>query len=82
MAIFSRNSAHHQEKENNDAYDSNEKVRKDVEGAQGEPRNIAGNKEKEDPFGDESNSEVKYRTMAWWSVAPFSNIFHRPSANV
>lgn len=24
--------------------------------------------EKSDPFGDESNSEVKYRTMAWWSV--------------
>lgn len=26
--------------------------------------------EKCDPFGDESNSEVKYRTMAWWSVLP------------
>lgn len=26
--------------------------------------------EKSDPFGDESNSEVKYRTMAWWSVLP------------
>lgn len=24
--------------------------------------------EKSDPFGDESNSEVKYRTMAWWLV--------------
>jgi hypothetical protein len=23
---------------------------------------------KEDPFGDESDSEVKYRTMAWWYV--------------
>ncbi len=21
---------------------------------------------KTDPFGDESNSEVKYKTMAWW----------------
>ena len=21
---------------------------------------------KDDPFGDESDSEVKYRTMAWW----------------
>ena len=21
---------------------------------------------KEDPFGDESNSEVKYKTMKWW----------------
>lgn len=27
--------------------------------------------EKSDPFGDESNSEVKYRTMAWWLVLPF-----------
>ena len=23
---------------------------------------------KEDPFGDESDAEVKYRTMAWWYV--------------
>lgn len=23
---------------------------------------------KDDPFGDETNSEVKYRTMAWWLV--------------
>ena len=21
---------------------------------------------KDDPFGDETNSDVKYRTMAWW----------------
>ena len=21
-----------------------------------------------DPFGDETNSEVKYRTLTWWSV--------------
>jgi hypothetical protein len=21
---------------------------------------------KEDPFGDESNSDVKYKTMTWW----------------
>ena len=21
---------------------------------------------KDDPFGDESNSEVKYKVMAWW----------------
>lgn len=46
--------------------DSNEKVSDDVEGGQAEPRNSVGSKEKEDPFGDESNSEVKYRTMAWW----------------
>ena len=25
-----------------------------------------GYKGKEDPFGDETHSEVKYRTMAWW----------------
>lgn len=23
-------------------------------------------KESDDPFGDESNSEIKYKTMAWW----------------
>ena len=23
-------------------------------------------KDSDDPFGDESKSEVKYRTMAWW----------------
>lgn len=23
---------------------------------------------KEDPFGDESNAEVKYRTLAWWQA--------------
>lgn len=46
--------------------DSKEKVSDDVEGGQAEPRNSVVYKEKEDPFGDESNSEVKYRTMAWW----------------
>ncbi len=25
-----------------------------------------GYKGKDEPFGDETNSEVKYRTMAWW----------------
>ena len=25
---------------------------------------------KEDPFGDESNSDVKYKTMAWWYDSP------------
>lgn len=75
MAIFSRNGGHHQEE--NDAYDSNEKVSDDVEVGQEEPRNIPGHQEKEDPFGDESNSEVKYRTMAWWSVALSPNISRR-----
>jgi hypothetical protein len=23
----------------------------------------------DDPFGDETNNEVKYRTMTWWQVA-------------
>lgn len=32
----------------------------------GQPRSSVGYKGKEDPFGDESKSEVKYRTMAWW----------------
>lgn len=25
-----------------------------------------GPKGKEDPFGDESNSQVKYKTLRWW----------------
>lgn len=45
--------------------DSKEKVSDDLEG-RAEPRSSVGSKGKEDPFGDESNSEVKYRTMAWW----------------
>lgn len=24
-----------------------------------------------DAFGDESNAEVKYKTMEWWLVSPF-----------
>jgi hypothetical protein len=31
----------------------------------GNSRSVS-NKDSEDPFGDETNSEVKYRTMAWW----------------
>lgn len=54
---------HERESEYNDAY---EKVSDDVEGGRIEPRSSIGSKEKEDPFGDESNSEIKYRTMAWW----------------
>lgn len=50
--------------------DSKEKVSDDLEG-RAEPRSSVGSKEKEDPFGDESNSEVKYRTMAWWWVPLF-----------
>ena len=32
------------------------------------PSNSEGSTGKDDPFGDETNSEVKYRTMTWWSV--------------
>ena len=31
------------------------------------PRTL-GYKGKDDPFGDESDSEVKYRTMHWWQA--------------
>lgn len=34
-----------------------------------EPQTV-GYKGKNDPFGDETHSEVKYRTMRWWYV-PF-----------
>ena len=30
------------------------------------PSRAVGYKGKVDPFGDETKSEVKYRTMAWW----------------
>lgn len=30
------------------------------------PSKSKGSMGKNDPFGDETNSEVKYRTMAWW----------------
>ena len=36
------------------------------------PSKGKGSVGKDDPFGDETNSEVKYRTMAWWSVASAS----------
>ncbi|KAL9127413.1 MAG: hypothetical protein Q9217_003709 [Psora testacea] len=32
------------------------------------PSNTVGYKGKDDPFGDETNSEVKYRTMHWWQA--------------
>lgn len=43
-----------------------EKVGSDLEVGPSKGKGSVG---KEDPFGDETNSEVKYRTMAWWSVA-------------
>lgn len=49
----------------NENYD-NEKLSSEVEDTQnGATRGYDG---KDDPFGDESNSEVKYRTMAWWQA--------------
>ena len=30
------------------------------------PARAIGYKGKDDPFGDEKDSEVKYKTMAWW----------------
>ena len=40
-------------------------------GGQNDPEKHAvpptrGYKGKEDPFGDETNAEVKYKTMKWW----------------
>lgn len=44
-------------------YGSEEKYSGDSEKG---PTVVAKYQGKEDPFGDETNSEVKYRTMAWW----------------
>lgn len=43
----------------------NEKYGPDTEKG---PSVSVGYKGKDDPFGDETNSEVKYRTMAWWQA--------------
>ena len=32
-------------------------------------QNESNHLEKEDPFGNEEDSEVKYKTMAWWCVS-------------
>ena len=32
------------------------------------PSSGEGSAGKDDPFGDETNSDIKYRTMTWWSV--------------
>ena len=34
------------------------------------PSNNEDSTGQDDPFGDETNSDVKYRTMTWWSVTP------------
>lgn len=46
-------------------FDSKEKTSGEAEEGQTTPSS-RGHKGKEDPFGDESKSEVKYRTMEWW----------------
>ncbi|KAK4549204.1 hypothetical protein LTR36_007662 [Oleoguttula mirabilis] len=62
-------------KESPDANDGRDKAQ-DVEkqqlpdgsgGFHGQRR--ASKQDKADPFGDESDAEVKYRTMAWWQAA-------------
>ncbi len=62
MAIHSRNN--HK--------DSSESNTDDVEVGDAESPKSHGSKGKDDPFGDETNSEVKYRTMAWWLVYPIN----------
>ena len=48
---------------NGSSQDYDEKAGSDLEVA---PSKSKGSMAKDDPFGDETNSEVKYRTMAWW----------------
>lgn len=52
-----------EEKEYQPQHNSEERYSGDAE--KGPTKNV-GYKGKDDPFGDETNSEVKYRTMAWW----------------
>ena len=44
-------------------YDSNEHVDYSLADEEKPPLDVAPTN---DPFGDESNGEVKYRTMGWW----------------
>ena len=55
----------------NESNDANANIEKDVrtqqydeEGGQRKRRDTHG-----DPFGDEENAQVKYRTMTWWQAA-------------
>lgn len=50
---------------NSSSQDYDEKARSDFEVV---PSKSKGSMGKDDPFGDETNSEVKYRTMAWWQA--------------
>ena len=56
-------------KGNPSSQEYDEKVGSDLEVG---PSKSKGSMGKDDPFGDETNSEVKYRTMAWWSVVSAS----------
>lgn len=49
----------------NSSYEKNGNTSDDGEAGM-TAQSSASSKEKNDPFGDESSSEVKYRTMAWW----------------
>ena len=67
MAASRRRGAHEDETFDEppyENYENNEKSGADVE--DGAPPSTVGYKGKADPFGDESNAEVKYRTMEWW----------------
>lgn len=44
-----------------------EKMSDDMEFGRQSRRSV-GYRGKDEPFGDETKSEVKYRTMAWWYV--------------
>lgn len=50
---------------NYSSQDYKEKAGSDLEVAPSTSKVSIG---KDDPFGDETNSEVKYRTMTWWLV--------------
>ena len=44
------------------------KDRSSDEAEKGERVNTVTSKDSQNPFGDETNSEVKYRTMHWWQA--------------
>ena len=50
---------------NNSSQDYDDKASSDVEVALSQSE---GSMRRDEPFGDETNSELKYRIMAWWSA--------------
>ncbi|CAF9914605.1 hypothetical protein IMSHALPRED_001958 [Imshaugia aleurites] len=50
---------------NNSSQDYDDKASSDVEVA---PSQSEGSMRRDEPFGDETNSELKYRIMAWWQA--------------